>query len=82
MPDVPDPPDDAPRRLRWGWLLLALLVAVVSFLAVAVQVQRCVEDPSGGEALCTTGPALGTGGWMVGLAGACVVVYAVRRGRR
>lgn len=74
------PDDDTPRRLRWGWLLLAALVGVVAFLAVTVQAGRCIAAPDGGESLCTTGPALGTGGWMVGLAGACFVVYAVRRG--
>jgi hypothetical protein len=82
VPDLPETPDDdhRPRRLRWGWLLLAVVAAVVSVLAVAVQVRRCVEDPAGGEALCTVGPALGTEGWMVGLAGVGVVLYAVRRG--
>lgn len=81
VPDLPGVPDadHAPRRIGWGWLALSVLAAVAAFLAVAVQVRRCVEDPSGGEALCTTGPALGTGGWMVGLAGACLAVYAFRR---
>lgn len=80
VPDLPGVPDDrTPRRIGWGWLALSVLAAVVAFLAVAVQVRRCVEDPSGGEALCTTGPALGTGGWMVGLAGACLAVYSFRR---
>jgi hypothetical protein len=82
VPDLPEPSDDPRprRRPRWGWLLLAVVAAVASFLAVAVQVRRCVVDPAGGEAVCTTGPALGTEGWLVGLVGVGVVLYAVRRG--
>ncbi|RXR25077.1 hypothetical protein EQW78_06370 [Oerskovia turbata] len=78
--DQPDTPDDAPRRLHWGWLLLAVVVAVVSFLAVSVQSGQCVDSVTPGASSCTTGPVLGTAGWLVGLAGAGFVIYAVRRG--
>lgn len=91
MPDLPDTPDDAPghdspdgdtpdggvpgpRRIRWGWLLLAVPVGVAAFLAATLQVGTCSEVG------CTTAPALGAGAWMVGVAGAGFVIYAVRKG--
>lgn len=90
MPDLPDTPDDhsgndsnddtsgvpGPRRIRWGWLLLAVLVGAASVLAATIQVGTCSDVG------CTRGPALGAGAWMVGVAGAGFVVYAVRRGLR
>jgi hypothetical protein len=74
--DTPESGVPGPRRIRWGWLLLAVVVGAVSLLAATIQVGTCSDVG------CTRVPALGAGAWMVGVAGTGFVVYAIRRGLR
>ncbi|MEP7765508.1 hypothetical protein [Sanguibacter sp. 25GB23B1] len=65
----------APRRIRWGWLAVALVAAAVTlFLLLGVRVGTCVDSVAG-YSECTSGPvggmpgAVGTAGIGLGVVG-------------
>ena len=74
------------RRFHWGWIVAALITIVVAlFFTVGLQSGSCTDyqADSSAESTCATGPAIGAAAaWVLGIAGAAFVTYALYRAIR
>ena len=73
------------KRVRWGWLLLALTSVLFVVLALGHRTGNCLDAPaeSAAASTCSTSPTLGVGGALVfSLGGTGLAVYSLRRAFR
>lgn len=71
------------RTVRWGWLAAAIVVAIIATGVASISRGECFDAVDPAASYCASGPLLGAAGtWVMAVAAAAFVVYAVVRAFR